>query len=107
MVSETGGLLVMTTRVLPGHSLLITNRATQEERECRVAYVGANRSTAVAVEFIEPRRAFGASRTERKRQATSMRKTTEARSETALYTSWKLFALVTKNLFCLRWQVVC
>ena len=60
VVSETGGLLVMTTRVLPGHSLMITNRATQEERECRVAYVGAKEpdQRTVAVEFIEPAASF-------------------------------------------------
>ena len=56
VVSETGGLLVMTTRVLPGHLLMITNRATQEERECRVAYVGSKEpdQRTVAVEFMEP-----------------------------------------------------
>jgi hypothetical protein len=60
VVSETGGLLVMTTRVLPGHSLMITNRATQEERECRVAYVGAKEpdQRTVAVEFVEPAASF-------------------------------------------------
>jgi hypothetical protein len=56
VVSENGGLLVMTARVQSGHSLLITNRATQEERECRVAYVGTREpdQPAVAVEFMEP-----------------------------------------------------
>jgi hypothetical protein len=60
VVSETGGLLVMTARVRLGQLLLITNRATQEERQCRVAYVGPRDSDqrAVAVEFIEPTAKF-------------------------------------------------
>jgi hypothetical protein len=60
VVSETGGLLVMRACVQPGHSLLVTNRATGEERECRVAYVGAREPDqwAVAVEFREPAAAF-------------------------------------------------
>ena len=60
VVSETGGLLVMRACVQPGHLLLVTNRATQEERECRVAYVGAREPNqwAVAVEFVEPAATF-------------------------------------------------
>ncbi len=61
VVSDNGGLLVMMARVRPGHLLLITNRATQEERECRVAYVGTRDSVdqpVVAVEFLEPAPTF-------------------------------------------------
>ncbi len=60
VVSETGGLLVMTARVQPGHLLMITNRVTQEECECRVAYVGGREpdQAAVAVEFIKPAASF-------------------------------------------------
>ena len=61
VVSENGGLLIMTARVQPGQLLLITNRATQEERECRVAYVGTRDPVdqpVVAVEFLEPAPAF-------------------------------------------------
>jgi len=56
VVSENGGLLVMSAAVHLGQSLLLTNRATQEQRRCRVAYVGARErdQPAVAVEFAEP-----------------------------------------------------
>jgi hypothetical protein len=60
VVSETGGLLVMNATVQLGQSLLLTNRATQEARKCRVAYVGARErdQPAVAVEFAEPTEDF-------------------------------------------------
>lgn len=53
VVSELGGLLVMRAAVHPGQTLLLTNKITQEERECRVAYVGEQDPTSVrvAVEF--------------------------------------------------------
>jgi hypothetical protein len=56
VVSDNGGLLVMTTSVQLGHTLLITNRATQEEKEARVAFIGTLEpdQAAVAVEFKEP-----------------------------------------------------
>ena len=56
VVSETGGLLVMTAAVQPGQSLLLTNRATQAQRKCRVAHVVARErdQPAVAVELAEP-----------------------------------------------------
>lgn len=60
VVSDNGGLLIMNARVQPGQSLLITNRATQEEIACRVAYVGAKEpdQPTVAVEFVEPTSGF-------------------------------------------------
>jgi len=53
VVSELGALLVMRSTVRPGQSLLLTNKVTQEERQCRVAYVGGHdpQSVEVAVEF--------------------------------------------------------
>lgn len=56
VVSENGGLLIMNAKVQPGQPLLITNRATEEERACHVAYVGEREPDqgVVAVEFTEP-----------------------------------------------------
>jgi hypothetical protein len=52
-VSELGGLLVMDAAVVPGQVLTLTNKITQEEQKCRVAYVGGRNPHvgAVAVEF--------------------------------------------------------
>lgn len=60
LVSEHGGLLIMNTQVQLGQPLLLTNRATQEERPCRVAYIGAREpdQSTVAVEFAEPAPGF-------------------------------------------------
>jgi hypothetical protein len=53
VISELGGLLVMSSTVRPGQVLLLTNKVTQREQECRVAYVGGHdpQSLEVAVEF--------------------------------------------------------
>jgi hypothetical protein len=53
VISELGGLLVMRSPVHAGQALLLTNKVTQKEQECRVAYVGGNdpQSVEVAVEF--------------------------------------------------------
>lgn len=53
VISELGGLLVMRATVRPGQALLLTNKVTQKEQECRVAYVGGHdpQSVEVAVEF--------------------------------------------------------
>jgi len=81
VVSETGGLLVMTARVQPGHSLMITNRVTQEERECRVAYVGAREpdQLAVAIEFMEPAASFWRLTTRSENESVGAGKRTESR----------------------------
>ena len=52
-VSELGGLLMMDSAVFPGQVLNLTNKITQEEQECRVAYVGGRdaQRAGVAVEF--------------------------------------------------------
>ena len=53
VVSELGALLVMTSTVRPGQTLLLTNKVTQAEQKCTVAYVGGHdpQSIEVAVEF--------------------------------------------------------
>ena len=55
VVSALGGLLVMSSTVRPGQTLLLTNKVTQKEQECRVAYVGGRdpQSVEVAVEFSD------------------------------------------------------
>ena len=60
VVSDNGGLLIMNARVELGRPLLITNRATEEERPCRVAYIGEREPDqgVVAVEFAEPAAGF-------------------------------------------------
>lgn len=40
LVSANGGLVALTARVGLGETLLVVNKATREEQECRVAYVG-------------------------------------------------------------------
>jgi hypothetical protein len=53
VVSDRGALLIMTTAVPVGERLLLTNRVTQIEQECRVAGLGRRDgpNTEVAVEF--------------------------------------------------------
>jgi hypothetical protein len=55
-VSAVGARLIMGATVRPGQTLLLTNKVTQAERHCRVAYVADHdaQSIKVAVEFIEP-----------------------------------------------------
>jgi hypothetical protein len=52
-VSALGARLVMVATVRPGQTLLLTNKFTQAEQECRVAYVGGRdpHTLEVAVEF--------------------------------------------------------
>lgn len=52
-VSALGARLVMLSDVLPGQTLLLTNKVTQVEQECSVAYVDTRNPQAVevAVEF--------------------------------------------------------
>lgn len=40
LVSAHGGLVALGARVGPGETFLVVNRATQEEQECRVVFVG-------------------------------------------------------------------
>jgi len=40
LVSAHGGLVALTARVAVGETVLVVNKASQEEQECRVVYVG-------------------------------------------------------------------
>ena len=53
VVSDRGALLIMTTEVPVGQKLLLTNKATESEQECRVIRVGRcdGPSIAIGVEF--------------------------------------------------------
>jgi hypothetical protein len=55
-VSDVGGLLVMTATVRPGQTLLLTNKVTQDARECRVMRLSGRdlQTIEVAVEFAAP-----------------------------------------------------
>ena len=52
-VSANGGLLMLAADVRAGEKLLLINKSTQAEQECRVVYLGdrLTHSTAVAIEF--------------------------------------------------------
>jgi hypothetical protein len=52
-VSALGALLIMASTVRPGQTLLLTNKMTLVEQECRVSYVAGHdaQSIKVAVEF--------------------------------------------------------
>jgi hypothetical protein len=54
-VSAGGGLLLLSVPVRKGQKLLLTNRLTQQEQECRVVYLGTRRSRTIeaGVEFLE------------------------------------------------------
>ena len=55
-VNANGGLLALNAPVEEGQSLLLVNSFTQEERECRVVYVGLsdNGRKKVGIEFLRP-----------------------------------------------------
>jgi hypothetical protein len=55
VVSERGALLIMTTAVPVGEKLLLANRVTQANQECRVVHVGLRDgpSVEVAIEFTD------------------------------------------------------
>jgi hypothetical protein len=55
-VNAHGGLLALAARVKDGQSVLVVNKSTGEERECRVKYVGSLREGkwTVGFEFVEP-----------------------------------------------------
>jgi hypothetical protein len=54
-ISELGGLLVMRAAVEPGETLHLTNLATQQQQECKVAHVTpvALGDLEVAIEFAQ------------------------------------------------------
>ena len=59
-VNAHGGSLALAARVQEGQRILVVNQSTREERECRVAYVGAieNGKWTVGIEFAEPMQNF-------------------------------------------------
>ena len=56
VVSDHGALLIVTTTVPVGERLLLTNKVTHVEQECRVVSVGGREgpSLEIAVEFTRP-----------------------------------------------------
>jgi hypothetical protein len=60
LVNASGGLVALTTRVSLGGTIFIVNKATQEEQECRVAYVGPELKgkTSVGIAFKYPVASF-------------------------------------------------
>jgi hypothetical protein len=59
-ISVYGGLIPLAPSVKRGQKILLVNSFTEEERECRVVYVGANLGgkKKVAVEFANDRGDF-------------------------------------------------
>jgi hypothetical protein len=55
-VNGNGGSLALAARVHQGQRILVVNKSTGEERECRVADVGSlkNGKWTVGIEFAEP-----------------------------------------------------
>jgi len=60
LVNASGGLVALTTKAGLGDTLFLVNKATQEEQECRVAYVGpeVGGKTRVGVAFKRPAPSF-------------------------------------------------
>ena len=54
-VSATGALLLLSVPVRKGQTLLLTNRMTEQEQDCRVVFLGKKRSRTVeaGVAFID------------------------------------------------------
>lgn len=55
-VNAYGGAFALGVRVEKGQNVLLVNRTTRQEQECRVAHVGAlrNGKWTVGVEFAQP-----------------------------------------------------
>jgi len=55
-LNQNGGLLALSARVRQGHTILLVNRTTVEERECRVVsiQVGQGGKRHVGIEFVQP-----------------------------------------------------
>jgi hypothetical protein len=49
LVNASGGLMTLESKVALGDTVFITNKATQQEQECRVAYVGRDAQGKVRV----------------------------------------------------------
>jgi len=55
-VNAYGGSLALAARVEKDHRILLVNKSTGQERECRIVYVGSmqNGKWTVEIEFAEP-----------------------------------------------------
>ena len=55
-VSAHGGALALAAKVEKGHRILVANKSTGEERECRIVHVGSPKDGkwTVGFEFVEP-----------------------------------------------------
>jgi hypothetical protein len=55
-VNANGGAFALAARVEKGQAILLVNKSTGEERECRVVHVGSmqNSKWTVGIEFAEP-----------------------------------------------------
>ncbi|HEX9595446.1 MAG TPA: hypothetical protein VF982_01090 [Anaerolineales bacterium] len=61
MVNANGGLVLLATRVDVGETVVVRNRLTQEEEQCRIVYVGpqqAQGKARVGVAFQRPAKHF-------------------------------------------------
>jgi hypothetical protein len=54
-VNANGALLLLSVPVRKGQKLLLTNRLTQEEQDCRVVFLGTRRSRTVEAGVAFPR----------------------------------------------------
>jgi hypothetical protein len=56
VVNAHGALISLAARVAAGQQILMSNRATQEVRECKVVYLGNAQGgkTQMGIEFVKP-----------------------------------------------------
>jgi hypothetical protein len=75
LVNASGGLIALTTKVKLGDAVFLVNKGTQEEQECRVAYVGpeVGGRTRVGVAFKHPAHGFWRTRRQEYRIAKPLR----------------------------------
>ena len=59
-VNANGGSLALAAKIHEGQRILVVNKSTGEERECRVAHVGSlqDGTWIVGIEFVEPVKCF-------------------------------------------------
>jgi hypothetical protein len=55
-LNQNGGLLALSASVRQGYTILVVNRTTVEERECRVVsiQVGQGGKRHIGIEFVQP-----------------------------------------------------
>jgi hypothetical protein len=60
VVNAHGALISLAAPVVAGQQLTISNKTTQESRECRVVYVGAAQAgkNQMGIEFVKPSPSF-------------------------------------------------